>query len=380
MTKLHFLCVDDHVSDLNTLVTLLEQVGHNIKFTSVLPDSFEKMLEIVRETSPPFDGVLLDLRLDQNHGATGANVHYNAAELATLFRGEMANKHISDIPIILWTISAKLKKSYIPNPFSHDLFDMVLDKERIGNDTEYRARSVSQMTSVARGFKEIIKASSTAKAFVEFLAPPAENILDPRIGSHLAVRGPAKAISSIARFILTELIGKNGPLIDEGTLCARLGVTVSSFHDSALQKHCNRLAKYKGPFADAWSRWWWPAIDAWWNSRFQDQLPMIALDAGERVKIFNNAFRNSKLMQQLPIDAGYSTKFSTCCAVLERPIDRSDGYMLTPGATDQPWHDRSYVSRKVVMSSAAHGFDRSALDSIELQRAKNIPINKRNRT
>ncbi|WP_157649164.1 response regulator [Burkholderia ubonensis] len=380
MTKLHFLCVDDHVSDLNTLVTLLEQAGHSIKFTSILPSSFESMLETVRQAVPPFDGILLDLRLDQNHGATGTNVHYNAAELATLFRGEMAGKRIPDVPIVLWTISAKLKKSYTPNPFSHDLFDMVLDKEKIGGDIEYRTRSVHQMVSVARGFKDIIKSSAAAKSFSDFLSPPSANLLDPRIGSHLAVKGPAKAISNIARFILIEIIGKNGPLIDEGTLCARLGVTISSFQDSPLQKHCTRIAKYKGPFSDGWSRWWWPAVDAWWNGRFRECLPMVALDASERVEIFNNTFRKSTLVADSPIDSGYSTKFSTCCAVLERPIDRSDGYMLALGVGDQPWQDRSYVSRKVVMSPAAHGFDKSALDSIELQRARNVPINKRNRT
>ncbi|MBR8335456.1 response regulator [Burkholderia ambifaria] len=380
MTKLHFLCVDDHVSDLRTLVTLLEQVGSDIKFTSILPGSFESMLETIRHAAPPFDGVLLDLRLDQNHGAAGANVHYNAAELATLFRGEMANKRIPDIPIVLWTISAKLKKSYTPNPFSHDLFDLVLDKEKIGSDLEYRTRSVHQMASVSRGFKEIIKSATSAKTFADFLTPPSTDFLDPRIGSHLAFKGPAKAISNIARFILLELVGKNGPLIDERTLCARLGVTISSFQDSTLQKHCTRIGRYKGPFSDGWSRWWWPAIDAWWNLHYPDLLPMIALDAAERVDIFNRTFKKSALIADAPIDNGYSTKFSTCCAVLDKPIDRSDGYMLALSVSDQPWHDRSYVSRKVVTSASAHRFDKSALDSIEFQRAKNVPSNKRNRT
>ena len=379
MTKLKFLCVDDHASDLNALVKLLQKAGDDIVFTPVLPGSFESMLETVRQANPPFDGVLLDLRLDQNQGRDGANVYYNAAELATLFRGEMANRRVVDVPIVLWTISAKLKKTYIPNPFSHDLFDMVLDKERIGGDLEYRRRSLSQMVSVARGFKDIIETAVRAKSFSDFLSPPDASILDPRIGAHLAIRGPAKAISGIARFILIELIGKNGPLIDESTLCARLGVTISSFQNSSLQKHCNKIAKYKGPFSDGWTRWWWAAIDAWWNARFPDQPPMVALEAEERVAILNDTFKKSLLEADTPLDAGYSTKFSTCCAVLGRPIDRSDGYMLALGPGAQPWQDRGYVSRKVVMSAAAHRFEKSALDSIELQRAKHVPLSKRTR-
>ncbi len=51
--------------------------------------------------------------------------------------------------------------------------------------------------------------------------------------------------------------------------------------------------------------------------------------------------------------------------------------MLAAGSSAYAWQDRTYVSRKVVLSPAAYDFDRKRLDSIELDRAKRIPLVKR---
>jgi len=130
-------------------------------------------------------------------------------------------------------------------------------------------------------------------------------------------------------------------------LLARLGVAESSRNLNKLMSLLNKF-KYKGPFNEAWERWWWPLVNNWWYNLGEGIPGLATLNASERVQILNEKIK-LKLSPAKAIDKTYSTKFWTICQLYESPLDAFDGLLLDMGYEPLSWQESSYVSLKAAV-------------------------------
>jgi hypothetical protein len=294
-------------------------------------------------------------------------VDYKAQQLASDLRTKMAEKSISDFPIVLWSITQKLTRSYDRDVMSHDLFDWVLDKEKLlGKEGE----TGDLLASLAMGYIAIGQERQNSEFWTKLLSVPSAISLDPRVGESYSSSSKSFPIHVLAQFILKNLVFRSGPLVDFSTLCARLGVTEDSMHDSKLLKLLSATASYRGPFSAAWPRWWWAAVEKWWRASAAGSRPVLSLDASDRVKVMSQAVKLKGLAPAKPILASYSSRFTTICQCLRQPLDPIDGFMLTSAGLE-PWHDRLYVSSQVALEPRRHRFA-GQLDAKEAERLKTL--------
>ena len=302
--------------------------------------------------------MILDFRLDEL-------VDYKAQNLATELRSLMAEAKVRDFPIVLWSISQKFARSYDKDLTSHDLFDLVIDKDNLHPSVKV-AEAALQLVSLAKGFELVANQSRGTDFWKLLLKIPKNGLLDPRIGQNLDTSLRKSPTHLIARFILKRIVQHPGPLIDKRTLCARLGIEEGSLKGKLLEK-LNQLAAYKGPFSEAWPRWWWSVVEKWCRKLDTNRSSVLSLTATERVEQLRKAGYKG-VQAAPPMVAGYSTRFTTVCQHLRQPLDAIDGFMLKADGLES-WQDRLYVSRKVVLRPGHYRF-KQQLDNLETERAK----------
>ena len=243
-----------------------------------------------------FDGLILDLRLDQfpnwQPNTEPRKAEFRATTLAQEIRTRATEDHKAfQIPIVLWSTDEKLRESYTRDDTSHDLFDLKCVKSDISNNEDDAERMAKQLASLARGYKEIVETRSRKKGpgsqlhkFLGFEEKP--EFLDTRVLSYLEGRENPLPAHEYTRFILRDLINTPGPLIDEQTLAARFGVEIETSKDwFNLKDHIREQAAYNGPFQEGWLRWWSALIEKWWRSLDENMPPLRTTPASERVKL-----------------------------------------------------------------------------------------------
>jgi hypothetical protein len=165
---------------------------------------------------------------------------------------------------------------------------------------------------------------------------------------------------------LKKLVEHPGSLIDRSMLCARLGIEQDSFAPSGIEDDFVKFS-YKGPFSEAWPRWWWAAVDSWWRELDDDFSPILSMTAEQRVERLREA-GYKKLKAAKVIAKGYSSRFTTICQKLMRPLDSIDGFALS-GRKLEPWQERLYVSAEVATKPGRYRFD-GEFDPLEGERLK----------
>ncbi len=150
-----------------------------------------------------------------------------------------------------------------------------------------------------------------------------------------------------ASFILSELLRTPGQLIDEAHLAALLGVDLSCEAWPFLRDEVFPPAAYTGPFASAFPRWWTAWVEDWWRHHDSARRGIRSYDASERVQAIERETRRDGLIPALPMEPGYSARFSTICEVYRCPIDPVDGLRVSP-RDPRPWQMHRYVSAKAV--------------------------------
>ena len=369
MKKTNYLCIDDMPDDVQVAATGLSSAILGLEIKVQAPKVFKtQLVELVRlRKNNKLDGVILDLRLDES-SARGQGVDYKAQNLAGVLRTQMAEGKLRDFPIVLWSISQKFARSYNKDLASHDLFDLIIHKEEL-HARENTIAVADKLVSLSRGFESVAKQPRGKAFWKNLLEPPSKAVLDTRIGQKLDTSVKKSATHLIARYVLKSIVEMPGPLVDQSLVCARLGIDEASSDRPKLFQKLNQLAIYKGPFSEAWPRWWWSAIEKWWRQLNADLPPILSLTAVERVEQLRKS-GYKKLRAAQPIGAGYSTRYTTICQHLRRPLDPIDGFMLS-AAGFEPWHDRLYVSREVALRSGFHRFNQQ-LDSLESDRLKSM--------
>lgn len=324
-----------------------------------------------------FDGLILDLRLDQKaveHGdGKKVKVGYRATALAQEIRTRAAEGG-RDYPLVLWSMSNRLRQSFTPDNTGHDLFDLKCVKEDIEKAGE--AQSIARrMIALVEGY-EYIKARAMGKApgadlmrCLGFEEQP--EFLDERTASTFEARKGRLPAHEFARFIVRQLLNAPGPLIDEAWLAARLGLDVQASPDfEQVKSESLRAAAYSGAFAGGWPRWWTSLLDQWWNEQSGCPGPLRRLAASDRVAFLSKATGLKRLKAAEPLERDYSTSYWTICRFTGKPLDPRDGLALSE-PHQAPWQERLYISKQAALRNK-HVHNDWRLDSLERERLRQL--------
>lgn len=283
-----------------------------------------------------YDGLLLDLRLDEYKDDNGKHSDFTATEFAQHIR-TLVTKHEldKDLPIVLFSTDEKLHKVYATDLSSHNLFDRYLTKV----DTPDNASK--KLHSLAKGYLEIEKCK-TGLAHLMGL----ENLLDldSRIFSRFSENSENIPAHEYAQVILKDVIYITGPLINDDILAARLGINIekTTSEDWDKVKELFIDAEYKGVFSDAWNRWWMFKLNNIFESLFNTYLSY--LDANEKVNLLRDKLSLPSLVTAEPIKLNTSTRYTTICKAYGHPIDEMEGFRVYSSKEPKQWQEYEYAS------------------------------------
>lgn len=317
-----------------------------VEITIEKPTNFEQLLNELVEKQDSFDALILDLKLDGNQKGDRV-AKYTAPSLAAGIRSKCFNDDGFKIefPIFLLSSSENLKKYYDPDSSSHDLFDYTITKTSIGESGENHERRIA---SIIEAY-QIISANKTD--FAKILGVPSIDQVDDRIFTSRFLHGEDTSVSEISQFIFHEVILKSGVLITQDILAARLGVDYKNSEDWNLILEELIDAKYSGVFCSSFCRWWAIDIMKWWNSNFNN-IPLVRLDASERVKLISEKYELKNLVEANKIKKATSTKFWAICQAYKLPLDPKDGFLID-GNQIYPWQDKRYLSLESILERDA---------------------------
>lgn len=146
-----------------------------------------------------------------------------------------------------------------------------------------------------------------------------------------------------ALFIRHDILGVNGPLIDQPTFNAFLGIQAP---DEKTGKKLSSVlgpeVRYQGVLSDLSPRYWREALIGKLEYATSTSS-WLSLPASERVTRLKKICKGVKLLPADPIDKSYSTDYDCACAVSNKPLSRRNGYRLQE-ARSLPWKQPDYVS------------------------------------
>ena len=178
-----------------------------------------------------FDGIIFDLRLDLNIN-NNQPIAYRGISLAQELRTLATEGAIKDIPMVLFSDSEKLKKSYQYDDTGHDIFDLKYRKDYPNRKNYPIIRQ--EFISLAKGYQTLQK----TRDITTILGIKKIDLLDFRVIDHIETElQPDKVpIHEYARFVLKELILITGLLIDKDILAARLGIDIKNTPEEEWNK------------------------------------------------------------------------------------------------------------------------------------------------
>ncbi|MEO3449586.1 hypothetical protein ABG862_17645 [Bacteroides xylanisolvens] len=144
--------------------------------------------------------------------------------------------------------------------------------------------------------------------------------------------------------IITELLDKQGLLINEDVLAARLGIDKTSSPDWELLKQSLSTAQYTGVFYEGWPKWWMHLVDRWWTEKIEVNLSLRSTPASKKVEQIRAKLNFDKLEVAQRIDKSVSDEFWTICKGYNRPLDPVDGLIIQGQDNLYPWQEPEYVS------------------------------------
>jgi hypothetical protein len=332
---------DDKVQDAEDKVQGFEQEGRLKIDPKQHRGTWEGQLKFIKENETAMDGLILDLRLDDLPNENGERADFRGTSLAQEIRTRQKEKEFKSFPIVLFSANDKLKKS-LENS-GKDLFDICIDKSKVNADSFdiYTPRLIS----LAEGYKFLSANKDVAKILDIDI-----NVIDDRFVSELSqlLNNPVHIIS---QFIIYELIEKQGLLINERVLAARLGIDIASSQDWDKVKDSLAFVKYNGVFSGGWQRWWMPLIEKWWNETVKADTYLCSTPATERVEIIKTVLQSNDIQAAQKIEKADSEEFWTVCKGYDKPLDPIDGLIIEGQEKLYPWQEPEYVSVDAALKS-----------------------------
>jgi hypothetical protein len=239
-------------------------------------DSWEEEFSFLNDEKDHFDGIILDLKLDDLPNSNGKRADFRGTSLAQEIRTRQKEGSMNSFPIILFSANDKTQQA-LENS-GKDLFDILINKSML-DDIAF-SRFTPQLIDLSDGYKRL---TDSSLAIINEVLQIDEMILDSRfVGEYNKNKGCPVHIQS--RFLITEFLTKQGLVIDEDVLAARLGIDKSNSDDwPNLLKRLSE-AKYQGVFCNGWPRWWMQLVEQWWTETIKAETFLRSTPAAERVE------------------------------------------------------------------------------------------------
>lgn len=328
-------------------VQLLNTISKTIEIKTEYPLSWKQRSKSIFADLDQYDGIILDWELtNQSEAAKGSeeveDVDFSAESLAEHLRINAAKKNIKDVPIIICSADNNKTFSNLKNRelTSRDLFDLTSIKNDLFVKNVHN--SESQLFDLATVYKLLQQNPFDLK---EVLAIPKDELelLDIRFVDTIGNIAITNTTHDLVYFLLQEFIQKEGLLISEAVVAARLGIDIER-SGSSWDKIKNLLIEenicYKGFLSNGWSNYWAFKLNDWWKTISEKDLRTTG--ASVRVQIINDKFRTA-LIPAERIKFCSSEEFWTICKGTQRPLDPINGFMIGD-YTSNPWLEVEYVS------------------------------------
>jgi hypothetical protein len=335
-----FIYVDDTKNEIEKGTINGLQDGGEIEIEFRKPGDWEEQINEITSRLAQSNGIILDLRLNDNPYQDNKFAQYRgstvAQELRTLAK---ENKFENDFPIVLISANDNIERSL--DQTSLDLFDYCINKNKIGQvDGIAFAELRTKLKWLADGYLTLNKA---AKNVESILGLENASFLDSRFIDEFN-KLLDKPVHVIAQFLNKQVIHRPSFLIDERYLAARLGIDQRSEHWSDLQKKFLNDYEYNGAFSNYFPRWWMHGVESFWNEKISSEYSMRNLSAKKRVDLIIEKTGLPKLTPVLRQENAKSDAFWTICKGTQVAIDTIDGFVIANQDDLFPWQEKEYVS------------------------------------
>lgn len=335
MEKKKYIFIDDEKDDL--VDSLLHNINrHDFIELEYQPSmTFDKFVAFVQKDIGKYQGVLLDLRLDEKtNPENGEKANYTAPVVAQYLRTLATDGKITDLPIVLCSTDDRLKKLYTHDLTSHNLFDMRFLK----SETDKFPTIAQELLALSNGYEKINNGLS-----IDQLVDTDISKLDERVFARF-ITGETMPAHEIAQFIMKDLLFEPGVMIDEYILAARLGIDIESSSNkwTEVKEGLFKGAKYAGVFSGGWDRWWMHLVDDIFYSLSGTYLSYI--NADERVKLITEKTTIKPLVAAKPLEHCRSSKFWTVCSCTKEPLDPMEGFRMAVYKEPKSWQEYRYLS------------------------------------
>ena len=339
--EIQFLYIDDDkVINAEEKIQGFEQEGRLSISPKQHKGSWEEQLKFIKENEAKMNGLILDLRLDDFPNEKGERADFRGTSLAQEIRTRQKENEFKSFPIILFSANSKLKKS-LENS-GKDLFDICIEKEVNVNSFKI---ITPQLISLAEGYIFLTDNNDISKILNIDV-----NKIDERFVSELS-QSLSNPVHIVSQFLIYELIEKQGLLVNEHILAARLGIDIENSQDWEKVKESLSFTKYTGVFTEGWKRWWMFLIESWWSDTIEAESYLRSTPAKERVTLIKKALKLEKIQSAQKIEKADSEEYWTICKGYNRPLDPVDGLIIKGQEKLYPWQEPEYVSIDAALKS-----------------------------
>ena len=290
------------------------------------------------------DGLILDLRLDDYANIEdGTKANFRGTSLAQEIRTRQKEGILKDFPIVLFSANDKVMQSL--DNSGKDLFDICFKKDSITSDEIFEKQFIPQLYALSNGYYTIKEFSNDLQKTLNVDT----DFIDDRFLAELSnlTNNPPHII---AHFVIEELILRQGLLINERVLGARLGIDIENSQDWDKVIESLTSTKYNGVFNEGWQRWWMPLVENWWNEVIQAETYLRSTPATERVELIKSKLNLNDIQPAQKIEKADSEDFWTVCKGYNRPLDTIDGLVIDGQENLYPWQEPEYVSVEAALN------------------------------
>lgn len=336
-----YLYIDDNSEDnAKGIITGLQKEGELIiEFDNPKGDWEKERERILSDKFNGYNGLILDLNLEETPNKDSQLSLYKGSSLAQEFRNLSKAGLIREIPIILLSATLKLQKYF--DRTNEDLFDLIVSREKL-NDADLFISMRQKLISLSIGYELISKCKNKNNNLTELFKHNIDNENTRFLGEiRTVIENPAHTISN---FVIKNLLTKSGILITEDILATRLGINYSKSADwqKVLKKMESNI--YKGVFSEGWKRWWMSGLENWWSSTLQIEKSLRSTNANIKVNLLKEKLELSELVPLKKTEKSKSETFWTNCVGSGVAIDTVDGLLISGQDNYFPWQDKCYIS------------------------------------
>ena len=298
-------------------------------------DTWEEQFSFIKENENDFNGLILDLKLDDLPNENNKRADFRGTSIAQEIRTRQKQGVLKSFPIVLFSANDKMQQALEKS--GKDLFDILIDKSKL--DDKAFPTYTSQLIDLSDGYATLSNSSLEINSIFNI----DEKQIDSRFESEY-YESKKSPVHIQSKFIITELLSKQGLLIDEDILAARLGIDKSQSEDWALLLENLSSTKYQGVFCNGWRRWWVHLIERWWKENIKSDTFLRSTHAKDRVDKIKESTGLTHLAVAEKINKATSDEFWTICKGFNRPLDPVDGMLIQGQDNLYSWQEPEYVS------------------------------------